>query len=180
MSDWSERHDVFSVPFTTIVILTIVRSHQEAHGRDDDIRLGDLSEQRFLRTLGTRALVLVERSNIDSNIDWPVSGPYYREAGTLCRVARQYEDSQHAFFSTITQRQVVDGFSFSENRPTTHLSVPSRLYYPEPSPEQPLSGLRFAVKDVFDVADLKTSVGSRDFYNFCPNGIKPRWRSLDF
>ena len=102
MSDWPERHDVFSVPFTTIVILTIVRSHQEAHGRDDDIRLGDLSEQRFLRTLGIRALVLVERSHIDSNIDWPVSGPYYREAGTLYRVARQYEDSQHAFFSTIT------------------------------------------------------------------------------
>lgn len=45
--------------------------------------------------------------------------------------------------------------------------VPSRLYY-EPSPSRPLQGLRFAVKDVIDIAGLKTSNGSRCWLDLYP------------
>ncbi|OMP84319.1 Amidase 1 [Diplodia seriata] len=46
---------------------------------------------------------------------------------------------------------------------TRSIAVPSRLYY-TPSASQPLAGLRFAVKDIFHVKGLKTSGGSRAYY----------------
>lgn len=112
--------------------------------------------------------MIIERPKTDSSSEWPVSGPYYLDDSNIYRVARRYEDSQSAFFSSIIQRNEAERTSFSETRPANYVSVPSRLYYPPRSSNLPLSGLRFAVKDVFDVAGLKTSVGSRDFYNFYP------------
>jgi Asp-tRNA(Asn)/Glu-tRNA(Gln) amidotransferase A subunit family amidase len=45
--------------------------------------------------------------------------------------------------------------------------VPSRAYF-ERGPEQPLAGLRFVVKDVIDIAGLKTSNGSRGWLDVYP------------
>lgn len=53
-------------------------------------------------------------------------------------------------------------------RPATQIAVPSRLYYEAPSPTYPLSGLRFGVKDVFDVKGLKASAGSKAYHQFYP------------
>lgn len=75
---------------------------------------------------------------------------------------RLYEDKQEAFFSGIIQH--CHGQFFIEQRPTNHIPVPSRLYYPPPTYELPLSGLRFGVKDTIDIAGLRTSVGSRSYY----------------
>lgn len=44
------------------------------------------------------------------------------------------------------------------------IAVPSRLYYVQTS-DKPLAGLRIAVKDLYDLAGLKTSGGNRAYYS---------------
>lgn len=53
-----------------------------------------------------------------------------------------------------------------------HIAVPSRLSHPPPSPQKPLSGLRFGVKDVIDIAGLETGCGSADYRAFYPPRTK--------
>ena len=43
------------------------------------------------------------------------------------------------------------------------VGVPSRLYF-TPTPNKPLAGIRLGVKDIFDVAGVKTSDGNRAVY----------------
>jgi len=47
------------------------------------------------------------------------------------------------------------------------IGVPSRLYY-TPTADKPLAGVRVAVKDIFDLAGVKTSNGNRAWYNLYP------------
>jgi len=46
------------------------------------------------------------------------------------------------------------------------IPVPSRLYFDSPSPKLPLSGKRFAVKDVYDMKGTPTSASCRDYQSF--------------
>ena len=48
------------------------------------------------------------------------------------------------------------------------IAVPSRLYYAPTSEELPLSGVRVGVKDLYDLAGLKTSMGNRAWFRFYP------------
>lgn len=43
------------------------------------------------------------------------------------------------------------------------IAVPSRLYFPPPTPEKPLSGLRIGIKDIIDLSGLPTSHQSRAY-----------------
>lgn len=43
------------------------------------------------------------------------------------------------------------------------IAVPSRLYFPPPTPQKPLSGLRIGVKDIIDLSGLPTSHQSRAY-----------------
>ncbi|KAK1756627.1 amidase signature domain-containing protein [Echria macrotheca] len=95
------------------------------------------------------------------------SGPYVWDRGQFHRVFRLFEDTQEAFFSAIIQEGEGASATFSEQRPTCSIPVPSRLYFPPRSDQKPLSGLRFGVKDVFDMAGLRTSLGSRSYYRLC-------------
>ena len=47
------------------------------------------------------------------------------------------------------------------------VAVPSRLYFTV-SPEKPLAGIRLGVKDIFDIAGVKTSDGNRAIYGLYP------------
>ena len=55
---------------------------------------------------------------------------------------------------------------------TTAVAVPSRLgYHQNPGswdPERPLSGLRIAVKDIFEIAHVRTSVCNKAYYELYP------------
>jgi Asp-tRNA(Asn)/Glu-tRNA(Gln) amidotransferase A subunit family amidase len=55
----------------------------------------------------------------------------------------------------------------TENLMTRSVAVPSRLYYTA-TKEQPLAGLRLAVKDIFHIKGLKTSGGNRAYYYLYP------------
>ncbi|PON30046.1 glutamyl-tRNA(Gln) amidotransferase [Trichoderma gamsii] len=111
-----------------------------------------------LRDLGTINVIPIATNGLQGLR----SGPYFYQQASFHHVYREFPDSQSAFFSAITQSPISG--QFIEHRPTDHVAVPSRLYSPPQTPKLPLSGLRFASKDVFDVAGLKTSAGSRSFF----------------
>ncbi|KAG8526482.1 uncharacterized protein KY384_008682 [Bacidia gigantensis] len=50
------------------------------------------------------------------------------------------------------------------------VGVPSRLYYTK-TPEKPLAGVRVGIKDIYDVAGVKTSDGNRAWYGLYPPAI---------
>jgi Asp-tRNA(Asn)/Glu-tRNA(Gln) amidotransferase A subunit family amidase len=48
------------------------------------------------------------------------------------------------------------------------IPVPSRLYYDPPTPEKPLSGLRLAIKEIYDLKGVRTGCSVRDFLPLYP------------
>lgn len=100
------------------------------------------------------------------------SGPYflYPLTGNVYRAYRLYTDDNQAFTYGVipagngTYKQLS---AHTDGAHTPTIGVPSRLYY-TPTPAQPFAGLRLAVKDIFDVAGLKTGCGNRAYYQVFP------------
>jgi Asp-tRNA(Asn)/Glu-tRNA(Gln) amidotransferase A subunit family amidase len=65
--------------------------------------------------------------------------------------------------------------SLSHNGLWRQVAVPSRLYH-KATDNTPLGGLRFTVKDTFDIAGIKTTSSSRAYSELYP----PRAESADF
>jgi Asp-tRNA(Asn)/Glu-tRNA(Gln) amidotransferase A subunit family amidase len=100
------------------------------------------------------------------------SGPYFLSAftGKVYQAYRLYNDENQAFLYGVipapdgSYRQLsahIDGAH------TSTVGVPSRLYF-TPTAAKPFSGYRLAVKDIYDVAGLKTGCGSRAYYQTYP------------
>ncbi|KZO91038.1 amidase signature enzyme, partial [Calocera viscosa TUFC12733] len=66
---------------------------------------------------------------------------------------------------------------------TLAIPVPSRVYYiNQTTPERPLTGVRIGVKDIYDVAGIKTGCGNRAFWELYPprsNNSNPVQRLID-
>ncbi|RAL60135.1 hypothetical protein DID88_000760 [Monilinia fructigena] len=100
------------------------------------------------------------------------SGPYFLtpNTGELFRAYRLYSDVQGAFTAGTIEKP--DGaFSIlSASIPgaqSSTIGVPSRLYYTK-SAENPLAGVRLGIKDIYDIAGVKTSNGNRAYYELYP------------
>ena len=50
------------------------------------------------------------------------------------------------------------------------VGVPSRLYFPEASPEKPLSGVRFSISDAMSLKGVPTTMSSRAWSSLYPSG----------
>ena len=97
-------------------------------------------------------------------------GPYFISAdGSLYRPYRLYGDISGAF----TQPLIPAGVSYDALPATVPgiespgVAVPSRLYFTRTA-EKPLAGVRTGIKDIFDMAGLRTSDGNRAFYDLYP------------
>ncbi|KXJ89072.1 amidase signature domain-containing protein [Microdochium bolleyi] len=98
------------------------------------------------------------------------SGPHVLQiyTGKVYPVRRLFPDINNCFVrSALEEKQEddsgCDAGKFRWLSTTDHIAVPSRLRYPSSSPERPLSGLRFGVKDVIDISGLETGCGSADY-----------------
>merc|ERR1711939_617752 len=97
-------------------------------------------------------------------------GPYFMSSsGAIYQAWRLYSDVQGAFSETLVPAS--DG-SFSvlpANMAGQSLAVavPSRLYFTK-TPEKPLAGVRLGVKDIYDIAGVRTSNGNRAWYHLYP------------
>lgn len=82
---------------------------------------------------------------------------------------RLYSDLEGAFTETVMHNSDGTYSVLPAGIPGQSLAVavPSRLYYTATS-DKPLAGVRLGVKDIYDVAGIKTSNGNRAWYNFYP------------
>ncbi|KAL9100611.1 MAG: hypothetical protein Q9163_004027 [Psora crenata] len=98
-------------------------------------------------------------------------GPYFASAsGALYRPYRLYSDIAGAF----TQPLIPASNGTYAPLPAAiagiqepAIGVPSRLYYTVTA-SQPLAGVRLGVKDIYDIAGVKTSNGNRAWYGLYP------------
>ncbi|KAE8312539.1 amidase signature domain-containing protein [Aspergillus transmontanensis] len=149
--------DVFQVPFLENILLLIPETPEHA--------TIDKSLSSLFLELGTKTAYIVNPRPAYGLPDYK-AGPYFLTNGELSQAWRIFEDTVDAFiFPTMA--------SYSD--PTQYhvpqiagIPVPSRLYYDQPSPSKPLSGLRIAVKDVFHLKGIRTSAGSRAYQSLYP------------
>ncbi|KAI5480637.1 amidase signature enzyme [Pseudohyphozyma bogoriensis] len=103
-------------------------------------------------------------------------GPYLAKVSTsgnrayLTQVYRAYRDEMQAFTSPAIPD--ASGSSFTAisaqvtGMATQSIPVPSRLYtLNATTTAKPLTGMRFAVKDIYDLAGMQTGCGSRAYFN---------------
>jgi len=99
-------------------------------------------------------------------------GPYFMSASTgdVYMAYRLYSDFAGSFTESVFALPEGIFTTLSAAIPGTAsltMGVPSRLYY-SPSAEMPLAGVRFGIKDIYNVAGIKTSNGNRAWYNLYP------------
>jgi Asp-tRNA(Asn)/Glu-tRNA(Gln) amidotransferase A subunit family amidase len=96
-------------------------------------------------------------------------GPYLlHPSGNIAKVYRLYWDYNFAFVESVIEGPndtytPVTGLALTDAYGTLSVAVPSRLYYPAPSEDKPLSGKRLVVKDLYDLKGVRTSGGSRAY-----------------
>lgn len=156
VADFSSRDDVYSPGFSESVYVqyhNVSRIH------------GHLSlKQPGLNVSGPVA------TNYTS-LDWAIpSGPYFVSAtGAVYEAWKLYSDTQGAFLETAIGNDDGTYSVLPANVPGQNLAVavPSRLYYTQTA-DKPLAGVRIGIKDIFDLAGLRTSDGNRAWYHFYP------------
>lgn len=97
-------------------------------------------------------------------------GPYFLAGnGELFEAYRLYSDVQGAFTETLYAAPDGTFSVLPANLPGQALAVavPSRLYYTKTA-DKPLAGVRLGVKDIYDIAGVRTSDGNRAWYHLYP------------
>ncbi|KAH7171286.1 amidase signature domain-containing protein [Dactylonectria macrodidyma] len=158
---WLATDDVFCSSFCTTVVCVTA-----ATGRETQLIYSLLKSFPALKDLGVQQIVKILPGDDFRGLQNLCSGPYVWRDACFYQIYRLYPGTQSAFLSSIVQ-STCNGHHFIETYPTTHVAVPSRIHFGPPSHHRPLAGLRFGLKDLFDVAGLKTSAGSRAYYDLC-------------
>lgn len=141
--------DVFSESFLSALVF------------DDSVSIPE-DVKDYLSAIGCDKIYKTSDANL-------MSGPYLlHPSGVLTKVYRLYWDSNFAFVESVTEGLnntyiPVTGLAFTDAYSTLSVAVPSRLYYPPPTEERPLSGKRLAVKDIYDLKGVRTSGGNRAY-----------------
>lgn len=99
-------------------------------------------------------------------------GPYFMSASTgkIFQAYRLYSDVQGAFTEGVigngdgTYSPISAAVSGAQSQT---IGVPSRLYYTQTA-AKPLAGVRLGVKDIYDVAGLKSGLGNRAYFDLYP------------
>lgn len=149
ISSFLSVDDVFSESFLETLVL-------------DSSTILSSDAKTYLSTIGCSKIHRMPTSPL-------MSGPYLlHPSGSITKVYRLYWDYNFAFMESVTDGLngtyiPVTGIALTDAYSALSIAVPSRLYYPPPSLEKPLSGKRLAVKDLYDLKGLRTSGGSRAY-----------------
>ena len=99
------------------------------------------------------------------------NGPYFiSSSGALYQPYRLYSDFAGAFTQPLIASSDDSYAALPAALPgiqSPAVAVPSRLYYTKTA-SKPLAGIRLGVKDIYDIAGVKTSDGNRAVYGFYP------------
>jgi Asp-tRNA(Asn)/Glu-tRNA(Gln) amidotransferase A subunit family amidase len=108
-------------------------------------------------------------STVPQNTSIP-NGPYFlTSSGAIHQAWRLYSDFADTFSETLFSAADGTFHTLPANLPGQALAVavPSRLYYAKTA-DKPLAGVRLGVKDIFDIAGIRTSNGNRAWYRLYP------------
>ena len=99
-------------------------------------------------------------------------GPYLLSPdGDLYQPWRLYSDTEGAFTQPLIGNAAGEIFTALpatvSGIDSPGIAVPSRLYY-QKTPEKPLAGVRTGIKDIYDIAGVRTGDGNRAFYGLYP------------
>ncbi|KAK5117039.1 hypothetical protein LTR62_006760 [Meristemomyces frigidus] len=118
---------------------------------------------------GPNGTAIVYSSAVTNTTAIP-QGPYFiSSTGAIYQAWRLYSDFAGAFTETLIGGEDGCYRVLPANLPGQSLAVavPSRLYYTKTA-AKPLAGVRLGVKDIYDVAGVRTSDGSRAWYHLYP------------
>lgn len=120
--------------------------------------------------LSGNSSVGVVTTGFASNTSSIPTGPYFvTSTGAVHQAWKLFSDVQGAFLETTIANQ--DGtFSVlpaNVEGQSLAIAVPSRLYFTM-TEDKPLAGVRLGIKDIYDIAGLRTSNGNRAWYHFYP------------
>ncbi|KAL9613447.1 MAG: hypothetical protein Q9167_001992 [Letrouitia subvulpina] len=103
------------------------------------------------------------------------SGPYFiSSTGALFQPYRLYSDFAGAFTQPLVPAPDGSYAALPAALPgisSPAVGVPSRLYYTK-TPSSPLAGVRIGIKDIYDIARVKTGNGNRAYYGLYPPATK--------
>lgn len=108
-------------------------------------------------------------NRLETTVKGLMSGPYLlHPSGAVSKVYRLYWDFNFAFVEAVTDGPngtyiPVTGLSSTDAYGALSVAVPSRLYYPPPTEDKPLSGKRLGVKDIYDLKGVRTGGGNRAY-----------------
>ncbi|KAF2764512.1 glutamyl-tRNA amidotransferase [Teratosphaeria nubilosa] len=158
VADWTGIDDVFTKAFmeTVYIQYTGVEQTGSQHGGWD--------------TNGPDGAQAVYRSYVSDTSAIIPPGPYFiSSTGAIYEAWKLYTDFAGAFTETLIPAAHGSYTVLPANIPGGNLAVavPSRLYFTKTT-EKPLAGVRLGVKDIFDVAGVRTSNGNRAWYHLYP------------
>ncbi|KAH9827402.1 Amidase [Teratosphaeria destructans] len=158
LSQWTGIDDVFTKAFTETVYIQSTGGGQTGsqHGGWD--------------TDGPDGSKAVYRSSVSNASAAIPPGPYFiSSTGAIYEAWRLYTDYAGAFTETLIPADHGSYDVLPANIPGGNLAVavPSRLYFTKTT-DKPLAGVRLGVKDIFDVAGVRTSNGNRAWYHLYP------------
>ena len=96
-------------------------------------------------------------------------GPYFMSASTgeVFQAYRLYSDVQGAFTEGLKSNTDGSYSILSAAIPGAQnltIGLPSKLYYTKTA-SKPLAGIRVGIKNIYDIAGIKTSYGNRAYYD---------------
>ncbi|KAI4157700.1 MAG: hypothetical protein LQ342_008086 [Letrouitia transgressa] len=123
-----------------------------------------------VRLLQSRGTLWTKILRVGSGGNVPLPGPYLASGGDLFETVRLYDDTHNAFLCAIVLRapypakKVCVGGDYIQ---TIKIAAPSGLRG-LPTQKKPLAGLRVAVKDIFQIRGIRTSLCNRSYYELYP------------
>ncbi|EED16514.1 conserved hypothetical protein [Talaromyces stipitatus ATCC 10500] len=167
IAKFSQDDDVFCTDFLSGVIFTSSTAFSLSTAA------GEVLQSEY----GTR---MIEMIVSPKSSEKPEPGPYYVCQGQLFHIWKLYDDTQGAFLTGLVPAEEDSKLSkleiAGEGLETTSIAVPSRLkvfrYTPNAGEGKPLAGWRIAVKDIFQVEGIKTSVCNRAYHDLYPPALK--------
>ena len=158
IADAEASDDVFQQPFLISVMFI-------SNSPDQSISLGN-GVDALLQSYGNERVDVF--GSDDVAIDTLPTGPYVSYQGRLWQPLRIYNDAQSAFMVSLEPHLAHDSKhtvrTTLESNSNVDIVVPSRLYAKR-TPDRPLSGLRIAVKDVFDIKGTRTSLSNKAYHD---------------
>ncbi|KAJ5153957.1 uncharacterized protein N7500_009396 [Penicillium coprophilum] len=157
VADYQSSDDVFNIGFLKVIL---------HNGQSNDV-IQDLQTTRS--KYGVDAIFPY---SVDASTPPLSPGPYFwsPSSGIINAAYRLYSDEQGAFTQGLIPScegsyNVIPAAVPGAGSMT--IGVPSRLYSMK-DPAKPLAGVRVGVKDIFDVAGIKSSGGNRAYYTLSP------------